>query len=285
MVKNIGKKDRQKSEKILMARLKRSELKRIKNIAESEKSNQEENSGQILNVKWTLRDVIFSVLFLIVILVGIYFGIAWILSILKISDKINSANITSLSFSVLYGIQVFLMVGVVWFFAIFWRRSKLRDLGFRYYSIIKTIWYSLLALVLILAINFSYVMLMTKVFNISPPESKIEELVNNKNISSIMLLVVVSLIAPICEEIYFRGFLFQGVKKSWGVFAGIFISSILFAAAHLDLYNFLPLLAIGWILAYIFHKTKSLIPVIFLHAIYNLLMILVLFSQFKSFNL
>jgi membrane protease YdiL (CAAX protease family) len=41
-------------------------------------------------------------------------------------------------------------------------------------------------------------------------------------------------------------------------------------------------MAIGWVLAYIFHKTKSLMPVIFLHAVYNLLMILVLLSQFKK---
>lgn len=265
-----------------MAQLKRSDLKRVKTKAELEIS---EDDGGSPNIKWTLRDVLFSILFLIAVLTGIYFGIARILVVLKISESINSSNITSLSFSVLYGIQVLLMVGVVWFYAIYWRRAKLRDLGFKYYSIIKTIWYSFLALLLIIAVNFLYVFLMTRIFNIVPPSSKIEELVSNKNISSMMLLVVVSVIAPACEEIYFRGFLFQGIKKSWGVFAGILVSSILFAAAHLDLYNFLPLLAIGWILTYIFHKTKSLIPVIFLHAIYNLLMILVLFSQLKSIRI
>ncbi|MCX6347392.1 MAG: CPBP family intramembrane metalloprotease, partial [Actinobacteria bacterium] len=125
-----------------------------------------------------------------------------------------------------------------------------------------------------------YVILMTRVFKISPPSSKIEELITNKNVSYIMLLIVVSVIAPVCEEIFFRGFLFQGFKKRWGVPAGMLISSFLFSAAHLDLYNFLPLLAIGWVLAYLFHKTKSLLPVIFLHAIYNLILILILLSQF-----
>ena len=256
-----------------MAGLKRSDLKRLEIKNEDKETIPE-------NIKWTLRDMLYSILFLIAVLTGIYFGIARIIIALNIGERINSSNITNLSFSVLYGIQVILMVGAVWFYAIYWRRARWKDLGFNYYSFIKTIWYSFLALLLIMLINFVYVILMTRVFKISPPSSKIEELITNKNVSYIMLLVVVSVIAPVCEEIFFRGFLFQGFKKRWGVPAGILISSVLFSAAHLDLYNFLPLLAIGWVLAYLFHKTKSLLPVIFLHAIYNLILILILLSQF-----
>lgn len=258
-----------------MPELKRSDLMRIRS------KEGEGKDDKIVQIKWTLRDILFSILFLVVTLTGIYFGTARIVMALKLGERIDSSNITNFSFSVLYGIQVLLMVGAVWFFAIYWRRASFRDLGLTYYSIIKTVWYSFLALLLIILINFVYVFLMTRIFKITPPASKIEELVSNKNVSSIMLLVVVSVIAPICEEIFFRGFLFQGFKKSWGVLAGILVSSFLFAAAHLDLYNFIPLMAIGWILSYIFHKTKSLFPVIFLHASYNLLMILVLFSQLK----
>jgi len=257
-----------------MAKLKRSDLKRLETKVEDKETGSE-------SIKWTLRDMFFSILFLVAVLTGIYFGIARILIALNIGERINSSNITNLSFSVLYGIQVALMVGVVWFYAIYWRRARWRDLGLNYYSFIKTIWYSFLALLLIMLINFGYVILMTKVFKIAPPASKMEELVSKKNVSYIMLLVVVSIIAPFCEEIFFRGFLFQGFKRRWGVVAGIIISSVLFSAAHLDLYNFLPLMAIGWVLAYLFHKTKSLLPVIFLHAIYNLLLILILLSQYK----
>jgi uncharacterized protein len=256
-----------------MAELKRSDLKRLK-IDEEDKEVGSEN------VKWTLRDMLFSILFLIAVLTGIYFGIARIVIVLKIGEGINSSNITNLSFSVLYGIQVILMLGVVWFYAIYWRRSRWKDLGLTYYSLIKAIWYSFLALLLIMAINFVYVILMTRIFKISPPSSKIEELITNKNVSYVMLLVIVSVIAPVCEEIFFRGFLFQGFRKRWGAPTGMLISSVLFSAAHLDLYNFLPLLAIGWVLAYLFHKTKSLLPVIFLHAIYNLILILILLSQY-----
>ncbi|MDD3520493.1 MAG: CPBP family intramembrane metalloprotease [Actinomycetota bacterium] len=259
-----------------MAALNRRDLKRL---GIEEKNNDGE---YVPRIRWNIRDVLFSIIFLIAILTGIYFLSGKVVSILNQGNQISITNITNASFSILYGIQVLLMVGTVWFFAIYWRRSRFKDLGLTYYSIIKTIWYSFLALLSILAINFIYVFIMTNVFKIAPPENKIAELVENGNVSSTILLIVVSLIAPICEELFFRGFIFQAFKQSWGVFAGLFISSFLFAAAHLELYNFIPLMAIGWVLAYIFHKTKSLFPVIFLHSVYNLLMILVLFSQFKE---
>ncbi|HHT79175.1 MAG TPA: CPBP family intramembrane metalloprotease [Actinobacteria bacterium] len=259
-----------------MAAFNRRDLKRLG--IEEKKSEK----AYIPKIRWNIRDVFFSIIFLVAILTGVYFLSAKIVSELNHGNQISITNITNTSFSVLYGIQVLLMVGTVWFFAIYWRRSSFRDLGLTYYSILRTVWYSFLALLLILAINFAYVFVMTSVFKIAPPENKIAELVENGNVSSTILLIVVSLIAPVCEELFFRGFIFQAFRQSLGVFAGLFISSLLFAAAHLEIYNFIPLMAIGWVLAYIFHKTKSLFPVIFLHSIYNLLMILVLFSQFKK---
>jgi membrane protease YdiL (CAAX protease family) len=260
-----------------MATLNRREIKRL--YSNDKRSGDEEEYPRI---KWTVRDVFLAIIFLIVILTGVYFLYGKIVSVLNPGNQVDITNVTNISFSVLYSIQVLLMVGTVWFFAIYWRRSTHRDLGLTYYSFIKTMWYSFLALLVILGINFVYVFIVTNFLKIAPPENKIAELLINKSVSSIILLVVVSLIAPICEEIFFRGFIFQAFKKKWGVFAGLFISSFLFSAAHLELYNFMPLFAIGWVLAYIFQKTKSLFPVIFLHAVYNLLMILLLLSQLKE---
>lgn len=264
-----------------MAAFNRRDLKELGILDE----NSGKNKSYTPNIKWTIRDVIFSVIFLVAILTGIYLLSSRLAFLFNNVKQISINSITNTSFSVLYGIQILLMVGVVWFFAVYWRRSSFKDLGFRYYSVLKTLWYSFLALLLIIFINFAYVFLIAGFFKISPPDNKIAGLIENKNVSSVILLIVVSVIGPICEELFFRGFIFQAFRKEWGVFAGLFISSFLFAAAHLELYNFLPLMAIGWVLAYIFHKTKSLFPVIFLHAVYNLLMILILFGQFNKITI
>jgi len=244
-----------------------------------------EKQSSVLNIKWSARDAVISLVFLAATLVAIYFGSAKLFEVLGGSKFFNSSNISNVSFTVLYGVQVVLMLGVVWFFAILRRKSRLKDLGLRYYSIAKTIWYSFISLLAILLVSFLYVFLMNSIFGIEAPSSKIEILVANRSISSNILLVVVAVVAPFSEEIFFRGFLYSAFKKSWGVNAALFLSSILFAVVHLELYSFIPLVIIGWILAYLFEKTKSLMPAIFLHGVYNLILILILLGQLEIIRL
>ncbi len=237
------------------------------------------------DIKWNALDAIISLAFLTVVLVAIYFGSAKLFEVSGGEQFFNSSNIGNISFTVLYGIQVFLMLGVVWFFAIFRRKSHLKDLGLRYYSILKTIWYAFICLLAIFLVSFLYVFLMNSLFGIEAPPSKIETLIRNRSISSNILLVVVAVIAPLSEEIFFRGFLYSAFRKSWGVNAALFLSSFLFAAVHLELYSFIPLMIIGWLLAYLFERTKSLMPAIFLHGTYNLILILIMLGELKIIKL
>jgi len=232
-------------------------------------------------IRWNSLDGLLSIIFLIALLVGIYFGTS---SLLKYLDKeqfisLNIANINSLTFSIFYSVQVLLMLGMVWFFAIYWRGSSFRDLGFKYYSILKTIWYTFIALLLIFLFSFLYVLALKFILQIEAPSSKIEELIVNNNVSSTILIVVTAVVAPVCEEVYFRGFLYSAFRKNFGVAIGIFLSSLLFALAHMELYSFIPIMFIGWILAYIFEKTKSIFTVIILHSVYNLILISILLGK------
>jgi len=244
-------------------------------------ANSTEKQNNVLNIKWNAIDAVISLAFLTVALIGIYFGSAKLFEVLGGEQFFNSSNISNASFTVLYGIQTVLMLGVVWFFAIFRRKSNLRDLGLRYYSIAKTIWYSFLSLLTIFFVSFLYMFLMNSLFGIENPGSKIEILVGNRSISSNILLVVVAVIAPFSEEVFFRGFLYSAFKKSWGVNVALLLSSFLFAIVHLELYSFIPLIIIGWLLAYLFEKTKSLLMPIFLHGVYNLILILILLGRLE----
>jgi len=238
-----------------------------------------------LNIKWNAIDGLISIVVLIVLLVGIYFGTLKLLGVLNKEQLLNISGIDNLTFSILYGVQVLLMLGVVWFFAIYWRGASLRDLGLGYYSIIKTIWYTFISLVFIFLVSFLYAYLMNSIFGIEAPDSKIDELISNRNVSSNVLLVVTAVVAPFCEEVYFRGFLYSAFKKRMGVGAALFLSSLMFALAHMEIYSFIPIMAIGWVMAYIFEKTKSLFTVIFLHAVYNLILILILLGQIEMIKM
>ena len=254
-----------------------------------EKNSKEEiistTKSYVPDIKWNALDAVISLVFLAAVLVAVYFGAAKLIEVYGGGKFFDSSNISNISFSVLYGVQVLLMLGVVWFFAILRRKSGLRDLGLRYYSIGKTIWYSFISLLFIFLISFIYVYLMNSLFGIEAPSSKIDTLVRNRSISGNILLVVTAVIAPLSEEIFFRGFLYSAFKKSWGINAALFLSSFLFALVHLELYSFIPLMIIGWLLAYLFEKTKSLMTPIFLHGVYNLILILILLGELEIIKL
>jgi len=91
-----------------------------------------------------------------------------------------------------------------------------------------------------------------------------------------MLLIVV---APFAEEVFFRGFLYQAFRNSFGVLPGALLSALIFGAIHLEFFKLVQLAILGVILALLFEKTKSLWPPIILHALNNTLAYIYLLSQ------
>lgn len=75
--------------------------------------------------------------------------------------------------------------------------------------------------------------------------------------------------APFVEEIFFRGFLFQGFRQKYGWVSAMLLSSAIFAAAHLDLASLIPTFILGLLLAYLFHRSNSIWPGIILHFLVN----------------
>jgi membrane protease YdiL (CAAX protease family) len=59
------------------------------------------------------------------------------------------------------------------------------------------------------------------------------------------------------------------IKLTKNTFAGILITSILFSAIHLSYYGFLPRLALGLIIGYVFYFSKNLWLSSLTHFLYN----------------
>lgn len=87
--------------------------------------------------------------------------------------------------------------------------------------------------------------------------------------SPVWFLFVGVIVAPLVEEIFFRGFLFQGFRQRYGWVAGIVISSAIFAAAHIDPAAFIPTLLLGAVMAYVYHRSNSIWPGAILHFLVN----------------
>ena len=76
-------------------------------------------------------------------------------------------------------------------------------------------------------------------------------------------------IAPFCEEFFFRGIIFAGLVQRMPVIVAAITSGALFALAHLDQWAFVPLAVIGVGLAYLYYYTKSLWPNVIAHFTVN----------------
>ena len=76
-------------------------------------------------------------------------------------------------------------------------------------------------------------------------------------------------VAPIAEELIFRGFLFNLGMRYGNFWVGAIFSSLLFGAAHGDIELFLPLTLVGFVLATVYYRSKNLIISMLTHASFN----------------
>jgi membrane protease YdiL (CAAX protease family) len=76
-------------------------------------------------------------------------------------------------------------------------------------------------------------------------------------------------IAPFCEEVIYRGFLFGLLRERAGPGLAAVLSSSIFGAVHTSLSAMVPLVCVGCALCYIYHRTRSLYPAMLFHALFN----------------
>ncbi|RZB88658.1 hypothetical protein D0Y65_027872 [Glycine soja] len=81
--------------------------------------------------------------------------------------------------------------------------------------------------------------------------------------------VIVSVCAPIWEEIVFRGFLLPSLTKYMPVWSAILVSSIAFALAHFNIQRVLPLVFLGMVMGTVFVRSRNLLPSMLLHSLWN----------------
>jgi membrane protease YdiL (CAAX protease family) len=82
-------------------------------------------------------------------------------------------------------------------------------------------------------------------------------------------LAIAVLLAPVAEEIFYRGIIVRGFSLNYTTRKTIYASAILFALVHINPWQIPSAFIGGLILAWIFLETGSLWPCIYAHAFYN----------------
>jgi membrane protease YdiL (CAAX protease family) len=92
--------------------------------------------------------------------------------------------------------------------------------------------------------------------------------------SALTVVVTVVLLPAVCEEAFFRGFVFTGLRYHRGPRAAVAGSALLFALAHFNPWQLPALLLLGLFLGWLVHHTHSLYPAMAAHAVNNGLSVL-----------
>ena len=86
-------------------------------------------------------------------------------------------------------------------------------------------------------------------------------------------VLLMCLLPAITEEIACRAFMFTSLRKALSLKDAAVWSSVLFAALHLSIYQFPVWFVFGLYLCWLTHRTKSVVPAIIIHCLYNYFMI------------
>jgi uncharacterized protein len=113
------------------------------------------------------------------------------------------------------------------------------------------------------------------VFHVTEKDNLPQDLgAGDSTLNLVLVTLLVCLVAPICEELFFRGFCFTALRRWLGVAGGAVATGVIFGLIHAGSTDavFLPPLALlGFLLCLVYHRTGSLLPCMALHAFNNAL--------------
>ncbi len=85
----------------------------------------------------------------------------------------------------------------------------------------------------------------------------------------IFLVILTVIVAPLCEEFVFRGYIYGTLKRFSCRFFAATASALFFAVVHTSLWSLVPLFIVGFCLAVIYEISGSLWGSILTHALFN----------------
>jgi hypothetical protein len=112
------------------------------------------------------------------------------------------------------------------------------------------------------------------------PSTRGHDVAHPATATALLGLFAIAVVAPIVEEVAFRGYLFPALTRWRGPWIGAALTAVLFGVAHAGVYplRFLPALAaFGFGACLLYWFTGSLLPSIALHALNNALVLSVAF--------
>jgi membrane protease YdiL (CAAX protease family) len=225
-------------------------------------------SKSSINVPWTPRDAIVVLIWFLIIMT---FGA---LLVRKALSSFMPEGAPLITLFVSYLVSLLLLK----YFTVD-RGAQWSDLGIKPFNFWYGLGLAISAFFVTRVFIFVYVFIAQKL-GLQQSKDVLERLPDlfGKGFGGFLLAVlVVAIIAPIVEELFFRGFVYASFRQRWGVATAAILSSVLFALFHQDPFTYIPIVIIGIALALLYENTGSIWPSVMLHSLNNLISIVVLY--------
>ncbi len=137
------------------------------------------------------------------------------------------------------------------------------------------IWGSMAALSIVLFLHVGWI-LTFRIYEFQPEIFKTARYLNDYPAwMSWSMILMASLVAGICEEIGYRGYMQKPLEQKYGPIIGISITSLVFAVAHLHQAwasgIFFGIFIISFMIGYLAYSTNSLLPGIIAHVTFDII--------------
>ncbi|MDY7228321.1 CPBP family intramembrane glutamic endopeptidase [Hyalangium rubrum] len=131
----------------------------------------------------------------------------------------------------------------------------------------------ILAMACILTVFMGFIL--TVLIGLLPTPGWYEQVMDEALRPNVFSFASVVLLAPLLEEVLFRGLILEGLLKNYRPSTAIAVSALLFGVVHLNPWQGIAGALMGIFLGWLYWKTRSLLPCILVHATSNLLCYLV----------
>lgn len=176
------------------------------------------------------------------------------------------------------------ILGVIFilYFCMIEHKEKMIALGISMKNFARNVCYGMagyIAMIPILVGILAATAIIVNIIKYVPPKQPVVELfLKEKNVTFLAYTsIFAAIFGPMIEELFFRGFMYNAFKKHIGFFWAMMITSATFAALHAHSVGFVPILALGMLLAYMYERTGTLVAPVVIHMTHNLAMVALVF--------
>jgi membrane protease YdiL (CAAX protease family) len=228
---------------------------------------------------WGLRDI-FLVTVAVMFLFAVIPSVIWLPAQSAWGEKSEEADVAlAIGTLVWYATVIFTVLTSV-------RRKggTASDLGLRWPTGIgrdswgRIVGITVVTFITMYVVTAAYSLIAIDLFNLDflEPDDQIPDDFYDHKIALAMLGIAVVIGAPFTEELFFRGFLFGGVRTYIAVPLAALLTGVLFSLLHFNVGLIIPFTLIGVVLALSYQRSGNLATSIGAHFFFNLISFMVL---------